>query len=915
MPFVVGDVVAGRYEVQDILGTGPLGVSYRAREREIGVDVTLRVIGHHVLPDDATRAAFVQRIGRARAFSHPNLVRVFGVYPTADEVVIAVQWAPGQTLAESASHQPFTVDEARPLIAQVAAAMTHAHQHGVVLGDVHAHGCVLMGQVLKVSDVGIGPALPRKLFLEAAREAVTFGRLPPELRNGATVDSRADVYSLAMVLVEMLTGGGDWKAVPSPSKALATVLQRALADDPLVRHASIDALAQELEAALSGQPLKPMRRPTPPIGTPIYPGSAERSERHRVASALPRLDDSTAQVPRPDDVRPPSQETTRMIDEEELALLKGDQITRQVPLDEIFPLRLASSATQPFEKQQLLVEEGDDVAARNYDELTLDRPPPAPPSPVEPPPSKRDDTKPSAPLPPPPHAPDPSDHIDPFRDSFREEELSTDQVMLLEPDHAKTAQVPRLVDNNSPPPLDDEVIGHDDVDTRRVKKVSQAHDDTLTPLPPPSPPSPHLTPLPPPGYSSPASKVDRIEIESSRATPIGDREPTIEVHELPIEVQEPTPTPTPAPGLPSPSAFPAASLPPPAPPALPPNGEAPSLKLESPPPRTSAFATPDETDDDLAAEHVDTNEVPPRLSEPRKRRNPFDSAVTADAVQALPPPEAFETINGKRRRNTVEVTAIDLRKRSSLPTVVLVAIVGFAAAVGVALLISQWLGGARLEQERLEKQRVADSLNAEAQSQARDPLHASIKGAAAAAAAGTPIKTHAEPLDTVVPRAGACPLGAKLVAGPKPFCIDAYEYPGGNTIPRTSISFAEASHICAARGERLCGEAEWEHACRGKSGASFPYGDTFDPTRCNTKASGADITATGKFTSCKSAAGAYDMIGNVAEWVASGAQKGGSVRQFPKETRCSSVFRNAPKEGSTFVGFRCCADPVPTAKH
>src|ERR1700759_3802727 len=115
MPFVVGDVVAGRYEGQATRGGSPLGILYRAREREIGVDVTLRAIGEHVLPDDATRAAFVQRLGRARAFSHPNLVRVFGIYPTSEEVVIAVQWAPGQTLAESASHQPFTVDEARPL--------------------------------------------------------------------------------------------------------------------------------------------------------------------------------------------------------------------------------------------------------------------------------------------------------------------------------------------------------------------------------------------------------------------------------------------------------------------------------------------------------------------------------------------------------------------------------------------------------------------------------------------------------------------------------------------------------------------------------------------------------------------------------------------------------------------------------
>lgn len=897
MPFVVGDVVAGRYEVQAIVGPGqsPLGVLYRAREREIGVDVTLRVIGGNVLPDDSARTAFAQRMGRTRAFSHPNLVRVFGIYPTADEVVIAVQWAPGQTLQERAAERPFTVDEARPLIAQVAAALTHAHQHGVVLGDVLADGCVLMGQVLKVANVGIGPALPRKLFLEAAREAPNFGRLPPELRNGSTVDSRADVYLLAMVLVEMLTGGGDWKAVPSPSRALATVLQRALADDPLIRHASIDALAQELEAALSGQPLR-VRRPTPPIGTPLYPGSQERSERLRVGSALPRLDDSTAQVPAPDDVRPPSQETTRTIDEEELALLKGDQITRQVPLDEIFPLRLASSETQPFERQQLLEEEGDDVAARNYDELTLDRPPPVEPA-----------ASPPA-LPPTPPAPadlkvspDAKRTLDLFG---RDDDVPTDQVMLLEPDAAKTAQVPRLIDNNSPPPLDDELGLPDDVDTRRVKKLSPG-DDNLTPLPPPSPPSPHLTPLPPPGYAPPV----KIQVESNRPERDRDREPTIEVNELPIEVQEPAAAPLPQ------AAPAAASVPPPAVPVALPAVE-PSLKLETPPPRTSAFATPDEPEDDLSADHVDTNELPPRMSEPRKRRNPFEPSVTADAVQALPPPEAFETIDGKRgraRTKTAEVTAIDLRKRSSLPKLALVTIIGIAAAIGIALGISQWTDGQRLEQERLDKQRLADSLNAQAQSQARDPNHA---GAGVATLSGsTPPKMRTSPLDTVLPRAGACPLGAKLVAGPKPFCIDAYEYPGGNTIPRTGISFPEASHICAARGERLCAESEWEHACRGKNGASFPYGDTFDPARCNTKSPTSDIAATGKFASCKSASGVYDMIGNVAEWTASGAQKGGSAHQSPKETRCSSVVRNPAKEGGTFVGFRCCADPTPVAKH
>ena len=92
-----------------------------------------------------------------------------------------------------------------------------------------------------------------------------------------------------------------------------------------------------------------------------------------------------------------------------------------------------------------------------------------------------------------------------------------------------------------------------------------------------------------------------------------------------------------------------------------------------------------------------------------------------------------------------------------------------------------------------------------------------------------PIVTHPEPTTTVLPRSGPCPLGAHLVTGGgKPFCVDLYEYPGGNTMPRTDVAFAEAGRICAARGERLCSDGEWERACRGKGNGNYPYGHNYD---------------------------------------------------------------------------------------
>jgi hypothetical protein len=846
VPFAVGDVVAGRYEVSASLGQRPLGWLYRGREREIGVEVALRVFGPDLLPDEPVRRVFIQRLQRARAFSHANLVRVFGVYPTIDDIVIATQWAPGQTLYERVQTRPFTVEEARPLLAQAAAAITHAHQHGVVLGDLHAATVVLLGQALKVSNVGIGPALPRKRFLEAVRDSPGHQRLPPEVRNGLAADTRADVYSLAMLLVEMLTGGIDRHAAPGPPQ-LQGVLGRALADDPLVRHASIDALAHELDAVLGGQPVR-QRRPTPPIGT-VPPFERQRD------SELAR-DEATVLSPPPDHVGA-SDEPTRAMAEEELDLLKGDQITRQLSHEEIFPLRVASSETHEFERDILLEDDGSELALE------------APPA-------------------------DEGESID--------IELSTGPVILLSSDSAKTIELPRLVDNNSPPPLDDEqdiaLQLPDDVDTQRVKKLPIIVAETATPESPLAPvaepilPSTASTPSTPLVTEAPTTEpmpALALADSSDAPTKIDVPEPKIEVRELPVEDAGPSRA--------APAAHHADDEPLYGRDGDDSNESATEAERPSPMPRRRRNPF------DLPEDNATTNERP--ALPVRKRRNPFDPLPDAPSTTAGAATVAARAKWPAKPPRTQLVGPIG--RRPSLATIALVAAVAFVSAVGLALAVSRWLEAQRLEQDRIDKQRMAEELNARAEA-----LKRAQAADAAAPPAAPPVVT--QPLDTVLPRSGPCPLGAKLVSGGRPFCIDAYEYPGGNTIPRVSVSFSEAGHICAARGERLCGEGEWERACRGKSGASFPYGHAFDPTRCNTKGNSGEVAPAGTFAGCKSAAGAYDMSGNVAEWVASGAEKGGSVLQTSKEARCSAVVRNPSKEGSVYVGFRCCADPTPTKR-
>ncbi len=154
----------------------------------------------------------------------------------------------------------------------------------------------------------------------------------------------------------------------------------------------------------------------------------------------------------------------------------------------------------------------------------------------------------------------------------------------------------------------------------------------------------------------------------------------------------------------------------------------------------------------------------------------------------------------------------------------------------------------------------------------------------------------------------------------KSFCIDKYEYPDRKgMIPKSSVSFYTASQLCSDEGRRLCTEKEWEKACKGPSGLKYPYGNVWDPSKCNTQdKSGANrsIAPSGSFPACVSGYGAYDMSGNVMEWTSSvfSAQdtadrvlKGGSFAKPDWASRCAYRYNMLPTSSAYIeIGFRCC---------
>ena len=152
-----------------------------------------------------------------------------------------------------------------------------------------------------------------------------------------------------------------------------------------------------------------------------------------------------------------------------------------------------------------------------------------------------------------------------------------------------------------------------------------------------------------------------------------------------------------------------------------------------------------------------------------------------------------------------------------------------------------------------------------------------------------------------------------LARAGKAYCIDYYEYPGKGRTPQTKVDFGTAAGVCKGRGKRLCTDKEWLRACRGRGGASFPYGKSFNPGKCNTEDDEGDersLAKSGRFKSCRSALGLYDMSGNVAEWTSSKTVRGGDYTSSDEDAACNGGGRRSPGTRRPFIGFRCCSDFV-----
>jgi predicted Ser/Thr protein kinase len=270
---VVGEVIADRYEIEELVGTGGMSSVYKARDRLLERNVALKILHEQYTSDDD----FVERFKReARAvaqLSHPNIVTVIDRGEDGGRQFIVFEYIDGENLKERlVKSGRLSVADALELALQVARALAFAHEQGLIHRDVKPQNVLLNGDGrAKVTDFGIARSLDVDGMTQTGTVLGTSNYIAPEQASGQRVDEHSDIYSLGVVLYELLAGvvpfpGENFVVVamkhvnePPPSLLdvrknvplrVAAAVDRALEKDPAQRFPSMDAFAAELEACL-----------------------------------------------------------------------------------------------------------------------------------------------------------------------------------------------------------------------------------------------------------------------------------------------------------------------------------------------------------------------------------------------------------------------------------------------------------------------------------------------------------------------------------------------------------------------------------------------------------------------------------------------------------------------------------------
>ena len=266
----IGRLLDNRYEILEVIGTGGMAVVYKARCHRLNRLVAIKILKDDYLQDEEFRRRFHSESQAVAMLSHPNIVSVYDVSSSINADYIVMELIDGITLKQYMEKKGIlNWKETLHFAIQIGKALEHAHSRGIVHRDIKPHNVmVLKNGSVKVTDFGIARVMSQSNTL--TKEALgSVHYISPEQAKGGRVDSRSDIYSLGVVMYEMMSGRPPYDgespvavaikhinggaAMPSTLNpnipgGLEQIIMHAMAVDPIERYVSTTKMLADMDA-------------------------------------------------------------------------------------------------------------------------------------------------------------------------------------------------------------------------------------------------------------------------------------------------------------------------------------------------------------------------------------------------------------------------------------------------------------------------------------------------------------------------------------------------------------------------------------------------------------------------------------------------------------------------------------------
>ena len=289
---MVERVLDGRYAIEVLVGSGGMADVYRAKDRLLERTVAVKIL-HRQYENDTEFIGRFQREAKAAArITHPNIVNVFDVGVAEGRHYIVMEYVPGRTLKERIKEEgPVPAVQALEIARQIAGALAQAHANNLVHCDIKPHNILVMpdGNV-KVADFGIARAVTESTMTYNDNIMGSVHYFSPEQARGTIITPKSDVYSLGVVLYEMLTG-----RIPFDGNTAVSIARKHLEEEPQPIRSIVPNIPPVVEALVTRMMAKePALRPD----SRLLVQDITRTEQmmHGDTAAMPTFDPDATRV-------------------------------------------------------------------------------------------------------------------------------------------------------------------------------------------------------------------------------------------------------------------------------------------------------------------------------------------------------------------------------------------------------------------------------------------------------------------------------------------------------------------------------------------------------------------------------------------------------------------------------------------